>query len=290
MSFSETPQDTFFSKKNHIRCKGKILNLDECLVMGILNLTPDSFFDGGQNNELTEITKKVEKMLSDGASIIDIGGYSSRPGAIEISEDEELKRVIPVIKHLTNEFPEIVISIDTFRSDVARKSIEVGASIVNDISAGEMDKNMYKTVAELQVTYIMMHMQGTPQNMQQNPNYNNVVTEVLSYFETKIKQLKELGINDLIIDPGFGFGKTVEHNYELLQQMERFNELNAPILVGFSRKSMINKVLGTTPETALNGTTALNTLALTKGANILRVHDVKEAKQAVDLYHKMLSV
>ncbi len=233
------------------------------------------------------MVEKVQQMLNDGATFIDVGGYSSRPGAADVSEAEELNRVLPVVKLLAKEFPDILISVDTFRSNVAAKCVEAGAAMINDISAGELDAQMFETVKALQVPYVMMHMQGTPQNMQQNPVYENVTLEVLQYFAKKINQLNQLGVNDIIIDPGFGFGKTVEHNYELLNHLEDLRITELPILVGFSRKSMINKVLHTTPQEALNGTSVLNTLALSKGANILRVHDVLEAKQAIELYKKM---
>jgi len=268
----------------------KIINFKELQVMGVLNLTPDSFYDGGTNDNEETILEKVQKMLNDGAIFIDIGGYSSRPGADYVSEEEELTRVLPIIKLLVQKFPNIIISIDTFRSKVAQEAIQAGASIINDISAGNMDEKMFETVAKLQVPYIMMHMQGTPQTMQDNPNYENVCEEELQFFTNKIKKLHELNVKDIIIDPGFGFGKTVEHNYELLNNLEIFQKLNLPILVGFSRKSMINKVINTTPEQALNGTTVLNTLALSKGANILRVHDVKEAREVITLYQKMISI
>ncbi len=287
MFTKETPQYTFFLKKNTINCKGKLLNLDELHVMGILNLTPDSFFDGGSHTNEKLVVEKVQQMLNDGATFIDVGGYSSRPGAADVSEAEELNRVLPVVKLLAKEFPDILISVDTFRSNVAAKCVEAGAAMINDISAGELDAQMFETVKALQVPYVMMHMQGTPQNMQQNPVYENVTLEVLQYFAKKINQLNQLGVNDIIIDPGFGFGKTVEHNYELLNHLEDLRITELPILVGFSRKSMINKVLHTTPQEALNGTSVLNTLALSKGANILRVHDVLEAKQAIELYKKM---
>ena len=284
MFTKETPQDTFFLKKNTINCQGKLVNLDELHVMGILNLTPDSFFDGGTNVNEQVVVEKVKKMRAEGATFIDIGGYSSRPGAEHVSEEVELNRVLPVVQLLVSEFPDILISIDTFRSQVATQCVKAGATMVNDISAGNMDAAMFETIKELQVPYVMMHMQGTPKNMQLNPIYENVTHEVLQFFAEKINRLIQLGINDLIIDPGFGFGKTLEHNYELLRHLEEFAMTELPILVGFSRKSMINKVLNITPEKALNGTTVLNTLALNKGANILRVHDVKEAKEAVTLY------
>ena len=288
MLSKETTQDTFFLKKNTINCKGKLLDLDELAVMGILNLTPDSFFDGGLHHNKQKIVKQVQKMLNDGATIIDIGGYSSRPGAAEVTEEEELNRVIPVIKLLVNEFPDIIISIDTFRSEVAKQAITAGAAIINDISAGNLDANMFSTVKELQVPYIIMHMQGIPATMQTNPTYTNVTLEVIDFFAKKLKELNQLGVNDIIIDPGFGFGKTIEHNYKLLNNLEQFEILEAPILVGFSRKSMINKILNTTPHEALNGTTTLNTLGLSKGARLLRVHDVLEAKQVVELYNTLL--
>ncbi|MFA7244701.1 MAG: dihydropteroate synthase [Candidatus Magasanikbacteria bacterium] len=275
--------------KNIITLKNKEINLNELHVMGILNITPDSFYDGGKNSGQETILKKVQTMIDHGATFVDIGGYSSRPGADYVSEEEELSRVIPVIQLLNTKFPDIVISIDTFRSTVAKQAIQAGASIINDISAGNMDEKMFTTVADLQVPYIIMHMQGTPQTMQDNPSYENICEEELQFFTEKINKLQKLGVKNIIIDPGFGFGKTVEHNYELLNNLQIFQKFGLPILVGFSRKSMINKVINTTPEQALNGTTVLNTLALTKGAKILRVHDVKEAKEVILLYKKMIS-
>ncbi|MBE0423286.1 MAG: dihydropteroate synthase, partial [Lutibacter sp.] len=250
---------------------------------GILNCTPDSFFDGGKYNNSTAIVNQVEKMLSEGATFIDVGAYSSRPGAKHISEEEELNRILPVIKLLIREFPSVLISVDTFRSQVAEQSIHHGACIVNDISAGEMDAIMFSTVAKLQVPYVMMHMQGTPQNMQQNPVYTNVVTDLLYYFSKKIAELHELGVNDIITDVGFGFGKTTEHNYRLLKHLALFKNLETPLLAGLSRKGMLYKPLGITAETALNATTAANTVALLNGASILRVHDVKEAVEAIKI-------
>jgi dihydropteroate synthase len=287
MFTKETPQDTFFLKKKSINCNGKMLNLDEPLVMGILNLTPDSFFDGGKHSGEAAIVQHVKQMLSDGAVIIDIGGYSSRPGAKEVAEKEELERVLPIIKLLKQEFDEIVISIDTFRATVAEQAIKHGAAIVNDISAGNIDNKMFDVLADLNVPYIMMHMQGTPQTMQQNPSYKNVTHEVIKFFAEKLEVLYKKGVNDVILDPGFGFGKTLEHNFQLLNELEHFNLFELPILVGFSRKSMITKVLNIKTQEALNGTTTLNAFALTKGANILRVHDVKEAKQTVELFNWM---
>lgn len=287
MFTKETPQDTFFLKKKSINCDGKLLNLDEPIVMGILNLTPDSFFDGGKHRQEADIVNHVKQMLSDGAKIIDIGGYSSRPGALEVTEKEELNRVLPIINLLKQEFDEIIISIDTFRAEVAQQAIKNGAAIVNDISAGNMDKNMLETLADLKVPYIMMHMQGTPQNMQENPNYNNVTNEVMNFFTEKLELLYKKGVNDVVIDPGFGFGKTLEHNYELLNHLNDFNLFELPILVGVSRKSMITKALDIKASEALNGTSALNAFALTKGATILRVHDIAAANEVVKLFKLM---
>ena len=270
-----------------LNCKGKLLDLSPPKVMGILNLTPDSFYDGGKYKDETSILGQVEKMLNEGANIIDIGAYSSRPGAQHISEEEELKRIVPIVKLVINKYPTIILSIDTFRSKVAKQCINEGAAIINDISAGEMDKNMMKTVAELQVPYCMMHMKGTPQNMQTNPIYENITQEVIYYFSEKIAKARSYGINDVVIDPGFGFGKTLDHNYTLLNELELLNNLDAPILVGVSRKSMIYKELNITPAEALNGTTVLNTIVLQKGAGIIRVHDVKEAVEAVQLIEKV---
>lgn len=272
-----------------INCNGKLIDLSAPKVMGILNITPDSFFDGGKYNDETTIINQVEKMLNDGAAFIDVGAYSSRPGAKHISENEELERILPVIKSLIREFPKILISVDTFRSKIAEQCVNNGAYIINDISAGTMDKDMFGTVAKLQVPYIMMHMQGTPQNMQSNPVYDDVVKEVLFYFSRKIAELRSLGINDIISDVGFGFGKTLTHNYQLLNHLELFKNLEIPLLVGLSRKSMLFKPLHINPDSALNATTSANTIAVLKGAHILRVHDVKEAVETikiVDLLNK----
>lgn len=270
-----------------INCNGQLIDLSTPKVMGILNLTPDSFYDGGKYRDEKDILTQVEKMLNDGATFIDIGAYSSRPGAAHISEEEELQRIVPVITLLRNAFPDILISIDTFRSSVAKTCVEAGAALINDISAGEMDSNMFKTIGELNVPYIMMHMQGTPQNMQQRPTYKNVTQDVLYYFSEKIALARQYNINDIIIDPGFGFGKTTAHNYQLLSDLELFSNVNLPILVGASRKSMIYNTLKTDSENALNGTTVVNTLALHKGASILRVHDVKEAMECVTLVNQL---
>ena len=264
-----------------INCNGKLVDLSSAKIMGILNITPDSFFDGGKYNVPSHIISQVEKMLNEGATFIDVGAYSSRPGAKHISEEEELNRILPVIQLLAKEFSDIIISVDTFRSKIAEHCIDNGASLVNDISAGSMDSNMFITIAKLQVPYIIMHMQGTPQNMQSNPTYDDIVNEVLFYFSKKIVELRDLGVNDIITDVGFGFGKTLEHNYHLLKNLSLFKNLEVPILAGVSRKSMLFQPLNISPKEALNATTSANTIALLKGANILRVHDVKEAMQAI---------
>jgi dihydropteroate synthase len=270
-----------------INCKGKLIDFSIPRVMGILNITPDSFFDGGKYKNETEILSQVEKMLTEGATFIDVGAYSSRPGAKHISKEEELARIIPIIELLVNHFPKIIISVDTFRSTVAEKSVAAGAVIINDISGGKMDANMFETVSKLQVPYIIMHMLGTPQNMQQNPQYEDVTKEVISFFATQIFKLHQLKLNDVIIDVGFGFGKTIAHNYELLKNLDLFKSLDAPILAGISRKSMLYKPLEITPQTALNATTSANTIALLNGANMLRVHDVKEAMEAIKIVEQL---
>lgn len=270
-----------------INCKGKLIDLSAPKVMGILNVTPNSFFDGGKYTNEKTILTQVEKMLSAGATFIDIGGYSSKPSAEFISEEEEINRLLPAIDLILKNFPETLISIDTFRSKVAQKGIENGAVIINDISAGNLDAEMMQTVAKLNVPYIMMHMRGTPQTMQSLTNYENIVKEMLFYFSERVAKARTFGINDLILDPGFGFAKTIDQNYEVFQKMELFKMLELPLLVGISRKSMIYKTLDSTIEKAMNGTTVLNTLALTKGANIIRVHDVKEAAECVTLFNKI---
>jgi len=267
-----------------INCKGRLIDLSRPKIMGILNTTPDSFFEGSWSNSVDSALKRTGKMLDEGADFIDIGGMSTRPGADEVSEEEELKRVIPIVESLLNEFPGILISVDTYRAKVAKEAVEAGAAIINDISAGTMDENLLKTVAGLQVPYILMHMQGIPKNMQKNPVYENVTIEVNQFLSEKVKELKELGINDIIIDPGFGFGKTVEHNYELFRNLDLIAFGEFPLLVGVSRKSIITRFLNISPDEALNGTTVLNAYALQKGANILRVHDVKEAKEVMKIW------
>lgn len=268
-----------------INCKGKILNFDSPIVMGILNITPDSFYDGNTLSNDKEMLLRAEKMLTEGASILDIGGYSSRPGAKEISTEEEINRIVNPIKLITKEFPESIISIDTFRGKVAQEAINCGASIINDISAGDDDATMFDVVKQNQVPYIIMHKQGTPKNMQDSPQYKDVVGDVFKYLTNKVNELNKMGINDIIIDPGFGFGKTISHNFELLNNLKNFELLNVPVLVGLSRKSMIYKPLNSSPKEALNGTTALNMIALQNGTNILRVHDVKEAMECVKLFN-----
>lgn len=270
-----------------IRCKGELIDLSTPKVMGILNITPNSFYDGGKYKNETEILLKTEKMLLEGATFIDIGAYSSKPKAEFVSEKEELNRIIPVVKLVLDHFPETLISIDTFRSKIARNCIELGATIINDISAGNLDKKMLEVVAEYEIPYIMMHMRGNPQTMQTMTNYENIVKEMLNYFSERIYKARSYGINDLIIDPGFGFSKNLEQNFEVLQKMELFNILELPLLAGFSRKSMIYKTLNSSAEMSLNGTSVLNTVALTKGAKILRVHDVKEAVECITLFDKI---
>jgi dihydropteroate synthase len=270
-----------------INCKGQLIDLSTPKVMGILNCTPDSFFDGGKYKSEKEILNQVEKMLEDGATFIDIGAYSSKPNAAFVSHNEEENRLLPIIDLVLKNFPQTIISVDTFRSEIARKSIENGAALINDISAGNLDFQMISTVAKLQVPYIMMHMKGTPQTMQSLAQYENIVKEMIFYFSEKVSQARSLGINDIIIDPGFGFAKTLEQNFDVMQKLELFQMLDLPLLIGVSRKSMIYKTLETNAQNSLNGTTFLNAIALQKGAKILRVHDVKEAVECLKLYNKL---
>jgi dihydropteroate synthase len=270
-----------------INCKGQLIDLTTPKVMGILNVTPNSFFDGGKYKTESETVSQVEKILDEGATFIDIGGYSSKPNAEFVSESEELQRIVPIVQLILKHFPATLISIDTFRSEVAKVCIENGAAIINDISAGNLDTKMLETIAKYNVPYIMMHLRGTPKTMQTMTHYENIVKEILFYFSEKVAKARSYGINDLIIDPGFGFAKTLEQNYEVLQKLELFEILELPLLAGFSRKSMIYKTLQTSADEALNGTTVLNTVALSKGAKILRVHDVKEAMECVTLFNKM---
>jgi dihydropteroate synthase len=272
----------------NISCKGQLIDLTTPKIMGILNLTPDSFYDGGLFNNTDRALAQTEKMLQEGATFIDVGGASSKPGAVEISIDEELSRVLPIIEEIHKRFPEAIISIDTYRSIVAKQAVATGAAIVNDISGGNLDAKMLGTVGALGgVPYIAMHMQGKPQNMQDNPSYDNVMVEMRSFFAAKIDEANKAGIHDIIIDPGFGFGKTLDHNYSLLKNLSSIKMDGIPILIGLSRKSMIHKLLKIEAADALNGTTVLNAIALQQGAQILRVHDVKEAQQAVHLIEKL---
>jgi len=280
-------QSKIFSVNKTLNVRGKLIDLSEPKVMGILNVTPDSFYDGFKYTDETSILKQVEKMVSEGADFIDVGGNSTRPGAEDISEEEELKRVLPAVKAIFKNFPAVIVSIDTFRANVARKIVEEGASIVNDISGGNLDQGMFETIASLQVPYILMHMKGTPQTMVKESNYENLLKEILDYFHEKIHRLHSLHIKDIIVDPGFGFAKSVDQNFELLNKLDRFKILEKSMLVGLSRKSMIWRTLKTNPDSALNGTTALNTIALIKGASILRVHDVKEAKEVIQLVNQV---
>ena len=278
--------ETLSSK--YINVNGSLLDLSVPCVMGILNITPDSFYAGSRMQTEAEITVRAQQILDEGAGIIDVGAYSSRPNAENVSPHEEMERLRMGLEILRKTHPGAVISVDTFRADVARMCVaEYGVAIINDIAAGEMDTDMFRTVAELNVPYIMMHMQGTPQNMQKHPHYDNLLKEVFLYFAQKVQQLRDLGMKDIILDPGFGFGKTVEHNYELLAHLEEFRVFELPLLVGVSRKSMIYRLLGGTPQDALNGTTVLDTICLLKGADILRVHDVREAVETVKIVEAM---
>lgn len=264
-----------------LNLRGRLLELREPQIMGILNVTPDSFFSESRTPDEEHIAQRVKQMMNDGADMIDIGGYSSRSGANDVSTEEEMNRLRRGLRIIRKLYPDVPVSVDTFRADVARMCIEEeGADIINDISGGMMDRQMFRTVAQLHVPYIMMHMQGTPDSMQLAPHYDNLRQEVMLYFAERIDRLCQMGVKDIIVDPGFGFGKTMEHNYELMAHLEDFHVFGLPLLVGISRKSMIYKLLGGTPQTSLNGTTVLNTIALTKGAHILRVHDVKEAVEA----------
>ncbi len=272
-----------------LNCNGRLLYADKPLVMGVINATPDSFYEDSRSETVSDILQKAESLLKDGADILDIGGQSTRPGSQRVDEQEELRRVIKAIAAVHDHFPEAIMSIDTWHAKVAREAVAAGAGMVNDISAGSVDKEMLTTVASLRVPYILMHMQGTPQTMQQSPKYSNVTAEVLDFFIQKTELLRKKGIKDIIIDPGFGFGKTIAHNFELLRNLSVFKITGLPILIGLSRKSTISKMLDITTQESLNGTTVLNTIGLLNGAAIIRVHDVKEAKQAVKLieaYHQ----
>jgi len=274
---------TPFSGNKTLKCGDIELYIDKPLVMGILNLTPDSFFDGGRYTKRDEWISQTEKMIQDGASVIDLGAVSTRPGALNVSEEEEIARLLPALELLAARYPKIVFSIDTYRAKVAKFTAEAGAGIINDISGGRMDADLIQTVAAAGLPYILMHMQGTPSNMQQNPVYDDVTKEVGDFFNQKLNSLHQAGIKQVILDPGFGFGKTIDHNYKLLKNLHNFKQLGCPVLVGISRKSMIYKILEITPEEALSATSALHMFALINGADILRVHDVKEAVQVIKL-------
>lgn len=283
--------NSFFQKSISINCNGKLIDLSYPQVMGIINITPDSFYSKSRVSNENQVLLKVQQMLDDGASIIDLGAYSSRPGAAHISKSEEWDRLKTHLNNIRKQFPDIIISVDTFRSEIAQMAVnEYQVDIINDISAGEMDAKMFETMARLNVPYVIMHMQGNPQNMQNEPQYEHLMKEVFLYFAQKIETLKSMGVSDIIVDPGFGFGKTIDHNYELLSKLDEFKIFELPLLVGVSRKSMIYKFLDASPEESLNGTTVLNAFALQRGANILRVHDVKEAKETVKLYQKMVEL
>ena len=280
-------QSKLISANKTLKVRDKIISLASPKVMGILNVTPDSFYDGGLYNRESDLLKQVEKMVGDGADFIDIGGYSSRPGAQDISIEEEWKRVGPAIQSVKKEFPSVLLSIDTFRSQIAQQAIGEGGDMINDISAGQLDKDMFRTIATLQVPYVIMHMRGTPQTMTSLAQYENLVKEIIDYFHSILHQLNTLGVKDVLVDPGFGFAKTVDQNFELLSRMEQLHILGKPLVIGLSRKSMVWKTLNTSAEFALNGTTSLNTIALLKGAAILRVHDVNEAKEVIGLFERL---
>lgn len=282
-------KDTFFQIKTTLNAGGRIIDLSVPQVMGILNITPDSFFAESRTSESTQLVEKAGKMLEEGALFLDMGAYSSRPGAADVSEEEEVKRLIPAVQLIAKEFPSAIISVDTFRAKVAEKAIQAGAHIINDISGGELDAEMFETVGNLQVPYILMHMRGNPETMSSLTNYDNLMTEITHYFSNKINCLKNLGVKDIILDPGFGFAKTIEQNFQMLKNFQLFQTLGFPMLAGLSRKRMVWKTLNTTPEEALNGTTVLNVLALQNGASVLRVHDVKAAVECIkllDFYHQ----
>jgi len=282
-------KDTFFSKNRSLNCGGKLLDLSVPKIMGILNVTPDSFYDGGEYDDPDKILKKVNRMIDEGADILDVGGISTRPGSEPISEKEEIERIIPAIRLIRDHFPDTIISVDTYRANVARIAAkDWSVEIINDISGGSMDKSMFDTVADLQIPYIFMHMKGSPLTMQNHIHYVDIISEMLDYFAEKVALLRSLGLNDIVIDPGFGFSKSLEQNFHLLHHLDAFQAFELPILAGISRKSMIYKTLETEPSESLNGTTVLNTIALLKGANILRVHDIKEAVQTVTLVGKLL--
>jgi dihydropteroate synthase len=282
-------KDTFFSKNRSLNCGGRLLDLSVPKIMGILNVTPDSFYDGGKYNNPDKMLVKILSMIGEGADIVDVGGMSTRPGSEPVSEKEEIKRIIPALRLIRDHYPDTIISVDTYRANVARIAIkEFSVEIINDISGGEMDISMFDTIAELGIPYIFMHMKGSPRTMQTQTHYEDMISEMLDYFAVKVDRLRSMGINDIVIDPGFGFSKSLEQNFHLLHHLDVFQTFELPIMAGISRKSMIYKTLGTEPSESLNGTTVLNTVALLKGANILRVHDIKEAVQTVKLVDKLL--
>jgi dihydropteroate synthase len=277
-------KDTVFYSKKTLNLRGNVIDLSYPIVMGILNVTPDSFYDGGFHNDEMRMLEKVGHMLTDGATIIDVGGYSSRPGAKDVTEEEEISRVVPAVKSIMREYPDAYVSVDTFRTSVAEAAVAEGAVMVNDISAGSLDGKMFATIGKLKVAYVLMHMRGNPQNMQTLTGYDNLLNDVIDFFQKKVNELREHKVKDIIIDPGFGFAKTVDQNYDLLKHLNYFRLLNLPVLAGMSRKSMIYKKLNTTSENALNGTTTLNAIALMNRVSILRVHDVSEALEAITLF------
>ncbi len=284
--YTMTDKDTFFNIKHTLNLGGKLMDLSEPKVMGILNYTPDSFYQGSRLQSESDLLKKAEKMLTDGADILDLGAYSTRPGAANISVEDEQNRLLPAIKALRQHFPESVISVDTFRASVAEKAVELGAQLINDVSGGSMDSDMFETVGKLNVPYILMHMRGTPETMTKMNKYENMTQEILHYFSDRVTKLKAFGVKDIILDPGFGFAKNINQNYHLLGKLDVFKVLGLPVLAGLSRKSMVWKTLNISAEEALNGTSVLHTFALQAGASILRVHDVKEAKQCIAIYKR----
>lgn len=280
-------KSSFFSKKRTLNISGRLVRFDQPMLMGVLNITPDSFYDGGRYFQMETLMPRVEQMLNEGADIIDLGAMSTRPGSEGIPADEEKKRLLPVIKKIREQFPDSIISVDTYRAVIAKESVKQGADMINDVSGGQMDDRIFETIARLKVPYVLMHMQGTPETMQKQPQYSDVIKDVSFFFTKQLEKLKKLGVRDIILDPGFGFGKSLDHNYQLLDGLKNFNVFEMPVVIGLSRKSMINKVLGTKPEDALNGTTALHMLALERGADILRVHDVREAKETIRIFQQL---
>ena len=284
-------KDTFFSRNQSLNCNGKLLNMSEPLVMGILNLTPDSFYDGGKHTHPDEMNEKIRKIFDEGAAIIDIGSVSTRPGSLPVTENEEYERLVPGLEYIRENYPEAIISVDTFRSETARKAIDnYKVDIINDITGGEGDAQMFDFISDKKVPYILMHLKGTPETMQKNPTYKDVVNEVLKYLADRVSILIDKGVNDIIVDPGFGFGKTTKHNYQLMASLEVFRTFSLPLMVGISRKSMVYRLSGSDPSLALTGTNALHMYALEKGANILRVHDVKEAKEVISIFNMLKKI